>query len=204
MPMPLFDSHTHRMDAPIGYAVINLPMSLLEHPELFHPDEGRLYSAGIHPLYEGDWEQALRALHWMAEHSQLYAIGECGLDHRNRETLAGQCSFFERQMLLADSLCLPLIIHCVGCWDVLLRLNKLHPPTAPRMVHGFRGKPELASQLLSAGFDLSFGPHFNARSYMLCPPERRRIESDDTGLSIEMVTERQNEWLRRACSMGNH
>ncbi len=202
--MPLFDSHTHRMDAPIGCAVINLPMSLLEHPELFLPDEGRLYSAGIHPLYEGDWELALQGLQLMAGKGLLCAIGECGLDHRNRETLDQQCRFFERQMLLADQSGLPLIIHCVGCWDVLLRLNKLHPPTASRMVHGFRGKPELASQLLSAGFDLSFGPYFNARSYMLCPPERRRIETDDTGLSIEMVAERQNEWLRRACSMGNH
>ena len=64
--MPMFDSHTHRMDAPIGSAIINLPMSLIEHPELFRPDEGRLYSAGIHPLYEGDWEQALHNLQLMA------------------------------------------------------------------------------------------------------------------------------------------
>ncbi len=204
MPMPLFDSHTHRMDAPIGSAIINLPMSLIEHPELFRPDEGRLYSAGIHPLYEGDWEQALHNLQLMAGKGLLCAIGECGLDHRNRETLDRQCRFFERQMLLADQAGLPLIIHCVGCWDVLLRLNKLHHPTAPRMVHGFRGKPELALQLLSAGFDLSFGPKFNAHSYLLCPPERRRIETDDTGLTVEMVAERQNERLRRACSTGNH
>lgn len=204
MSLKLFDSHTHCMDAPIGRAIINLPMSLLEHPELFRPDEGRLYSAGIHPLYDGDWEPALRRLCRMVRHSLLCAIGECGLDHRNRETLDEQCRFFECQMLLADQACLPLIVHCVGCWDVLLRLNKLHPATAPRVVHGFRGKPELASQLLSAGFNLSFGDRFNVRSFLSCPPDRRRIETDDTGLSIEMVAKRQNELLRRAYSMGNH
>lgn len=189
------DWHTHRMDAPPQRAVINLPMDVLLQPSLFRPDSGRLYSAGIHPLYDGDWDQAMEGLEQLAARSLLFAIGECGLDKRCRATLPKQCGSFIRQMALSDRLHLPLIVHCVGCWDILLRLNRQHPSQVQRIVHGFRGKPALAGQLLSAGFYLSFGPKFNAESLIQCPPGRRLTETDDTDLTIEMVAERQNDLL---------
>ncbi len=197
------DWHTHRMEAPALKAVINLPMDWLPQPQLFCPEPGKLYSAGIHPLYDGDWELAMKGVEQMAGRSQLFAIGECGLDKRCRATLPKQCDFFMRQMALANRFHLPLIVHCVGCWDVLLRLNRQYPPDTQRIVHGFRGKPELAKQLLSAGFYLSFGPKFNAESLSLCPPERRLMETDDTNFSIEMVAKRQNDLLTGTYSMEN-
>ena len=57
--------------------------------------------------------------------------------------------------------------------------NKANQTPAPRMViHGLRGGATLARQLLSAGFELSFGPRHNADSYQLTPPHLRHQETD--------------------------
>jgi TatD DNase family protein len=106
-----------------------------------------------------------------------------------------QKDYFERQMILADRYKLPLIIHCVKAWDELLHLNQEHYAKNKRIVHGFRGKPELCRQLLDAGFYLSFGPRFNPLSLCLCPPDRRMMETDASGLSIQQV----EELIRREC-----
>ena len=56
----LFDLHTHRHDAPAN-AFINLPMEVLSGKLAFTPLPGRSYSAGIHPLFEGDWDTLAKA-----------------------------------------------------------------------------------------------------------------------------------------------
>ena len=48
----------------------------------------------------------------------------------------------------------------------------------PWIVHGFRGGPALARQLLDAGFDLSFGLRYNKESFDITPTERRYRETD--------------------------
>lgn len=203
MDLTLFDWHTHRLEAPPHRAVINLPMEALLCPRQFRFREDCLYSAGIHPLYDGDWEKAFSGLQWLSEQGRLYAIGECGLDRPNRDLFPKQCAFFEKQMALAQEKALPLIVHCVGHWEVLLRLHRKYPSDKLRLVHGFRGKPELARQLLAAGFSLGFGLRYNEQSFLLCPSCRRRMETDDEHCSIEQVAEKQNDTISRACSIGN-
>lgn len=194
MPIPpnlssVVDFHTHNMSSPFGKAIINLPMEVLESGNVVLED-GKLYSVGIFPLYEGDWENAWMNLQKIAVRPQIAAIGECGLDKRSRIPLGCQMQFFDWQMALSVQLQKPLIIHCVRAWQELLKIHDMNPSSVMRIVHGFRGKPELAEQLISNGFYLSFGLKFNDVSLRLCPPEFRLAETDAADVTIEEVLQR--------------
>jgi TatD DNase family protein len=193
--MALFDQHTHNRNSLPGTAIVNLPMQVLSDLQNFDPASGQLYSAGIFPLYQGDWNQAFQNLRSIIQHPQVVALGECGLDKRSKISFLQQQNFFEAQMILAQQNEKPLIIHCVRAWSELLQFNRLHPAEQRRVVHGFRGKPELAHQLIEAGFYLSFGPFFNPDSLRLCPPERRLMETDDSKLTLMQVNTLQQDAL---------
>ena len=100
-----------------------------------------------------------------------------------------QLRFFERQIELSETLQLPLIIHLVKAQDELLRLHKLYHPTCPWVIHGFRGKAPVATQLLEKGIYLSFGRHFHPESLTLALEQKRAfLETDDLpNLSIQEV-----------------
>ncbi len=180
------DCHTHHLDAtPPALFHVEAVADLTTLPEMSLD-----LSIGIHPWNTGgdDIQQRLDTLCRFAGDSRIKAIGECGLDRLRGADIETQTEIFVRHVLLATTLCKPLIIHCVRAWDVLLATIKTMPSTsAPRIVHGFRGKPQLARQLLDAGLDISFGQHFNAGSYALVPQDRRHIETDDSPLTITQI-----------------
>ena len=177
-----FDFHTHHLDAPAGRAIINLPQEWLLEPKDFVPRHGALYSAGIHPWWtEHDDEVALMLAHLptLLQHPQVVALGECGLDALRGAPLEHQEELFKAQIALAETYGKPVTLHAVRTYDRLLRLHKLLQPSTRWTIHGFRGKPALAHQLLTAGFDLSYGIRRNQEAYDLTPPERRYDETDD-------------------------
>lgn len=174
-----FDLHTHSTTDTTGQALCNLSMDCLTGIQTLPDHLPPHLSAGIHPCYEGNWQEALIQLQQLAESGLLHAIGECGIDHRSSVPLSQQLLYLRSQALLARRHHLPLIIHCVKGWPELLTIRELHDTGAPVIVHGFRGKPTLAQQLLRAGFHLSFGLKCNQQSLTLCPHERRWAETDD-------------------------
>jgi TatD DNase family protein len=103
-----------------------------------------------------------------------------------------QRSVFMEQAKIAEGLNKPLIIHCVRAWDELLKMHRLIKPSAPWMVHGFRGKKELAAQLLSRGMYISFWFDFIIRpesSYLVrfIPRERIFLETDGADTDIRDI-----------------
>lgn len=76
---------------------------------------------------------------------------------------------FRRQAELAESLCKPLVIHCVRAHDIVIGIKKELKPRQNWVIHGFRGKPTVARMLLDAGMWLSFGPRFNPDSLEVTP-----------------------------------
>ncbi len=58
------------------------------------------------------------------------------------------------------------------------------------IVHGFRGKAELARQLLAAGMDISLGERFNSEAARVIPAERLHYETDCSSLPIEEIAAR--------------
>ena len=183
------DYHTHNPNIPPGTGIINLSRAVIQAPDTFRPVPGGLYSAGIHPWWTAEeyLEQEQAGVAQLARHPQVVAIGECGLDTLRGGSLDRQLAILKWHIQLAIAVKKPLTLHCVRAFHHLLALRKqpanqtapAYQTATPRMViHGFRGGPALAAQLLSAGFELSFGPRHNPASYQLTPPHLRHQESD--------------------------
>lgn len=184
----LFDFHTHNLQAPAGAALINLPLAWIDNPSLFVPRAGALYTAGIHPWWTVDeavLSRRLSHLEQLLAHPQVVAVGECGLDRMRGADMAVQEEVLTRQLRWAEQYRLPVTLHVVRAFDRLLYLRRKFSPTTQWTVHGFRGKPALARQLLQAGFHLSFGKHYHPESYALTPPDCRHEETDEEGENTE-------------------
>jgi TatD DNase family protein len=148
----------------------------------------RLLSVGLHPWHiAADWKKQLRMLGEIAGKKRVMLIGEAGLDKLCKTDFVLQQTVFLRQIELAEEVQKPLIIHCVKAWPELIAIRKKVLPSVPWIIHGFRGKPELAGQLLELGFYLSYGGKFNADSVRITPLERLCTETDESRLPIEEI-----------------
>ena len=91
--------------------------------------------------------------------NKIVAIGEIGLDYYERPWLPvdkeRQAWYFEQQMLLAEELDMPVVIHDRDahgdCFDVALR----HPGVRG-VFHSFSGSVEMARELWRRGWMISF------------------------------------------------
>jgi len=177
------DIHTHQSGDSAHPSILNLTFA--EAESIFSSDEKGLFSVGFHPWqvdeFSVEWLQKLKK--W-AKDKRCVMVGECGLDKNSKASLETQISVFEKQITLSEEIQKPLIIHCVGCFNELFALKKQINPRQKWIIHGFRGKPELAKQALKAGFELSFGEHFNPESISLTPIDRLFIETDESHLSV--------------------
>lgn len=180
LPSDITDFHTHNLQA--QHAIINAPQAWLQTPSLFLPREGAYYSVGIHPWWSDDSAEVcsiLSNLPALLQHSQVITLGECGLDALRGAPLDEQERIFCAQIEMAEAYQLPVTLHIVRGFDRILRLKKRLRPTTQWTVHGFRGKPALAQQLLRAGIDLSFGVNYNPESWNITPENRRWRETDE-------------------------
>ena len=110
------DFHTHNLLASPGTAIVNLPEEWTLRPELFRPQPGALYSAGIHPWWTADAERTHRmldALPRLLEHPQVVRVGECGIDKLRGASLETQVEVFEAQVAMAECFGLPMTLHIV-------------------------------------------------------------------------------------------
>lgn len=139
----IIDSHTH---IPRPQAVVNRAPDALEQP-------GMLYSVGVHP-WDADTCNS-GALEDAVSSRQTVAVGETGLDSLRGPDIATQTRVFLLHAELAEKYRKPLIIHCVKQLDAILALRRRLNPSQPWIMHGFRGKPQQAVQLLRAGFYIS-------------------------------------------------
>ena len=180
--MILLDIHTHNTEADPERAILNCTQY----------ETGRKISLGIHPWHiSNDWKEEFRLLEQTASNTNVIAIGECGMDRLKSSAEAElQRELFRAHALLAEREQKPLIIHCVKAFDDILAIRKEITPGQTWIIHGFRGKPQLAEQLTKAGMCLSLGEHFNAESARMIPAERLFIESDESKLTIGEIYRR--------------
>lgn len=137
------------------------------------------YSVGIHPwdtenLTPGIFDRMRR----LAADPRVVAIGEAGLDAQKGAGQDIQEKIFLEQAAIAEEVAKPLIIHCVGRFGRIMELRKAFPPKQRWVIHGFRRKPELARQLVDAGFDISIGTKYNPGVPAVVPPGRLYHETD--------------------------
>ena len=152
------------------------------------------FTAGIHPwqLNENNRDKLLEFIRSIAANPGLIAFGEAGFDRLRGPSIELQKSVFAEQVRIASEKGKPLIIHCVRAWDELLAAHKNLKPRIPWMVHGFRGKKELALQLLKRGMYLSFWFDFvmrpgSAELLRFLPKDRIFLETDGAGTDIREI-----------------
>jgi len=143
--------HTHQqVSREAELAVMNyFPNQLSNSPSGY-------FSVGIHPC-DVEYEKQFFVLEELLQHQHPQAIGECGFDRNSPLPIAIQTIIFNRQAEIAETLHIPVIIHCVGRFQELIASRKILKPTLPWIIHGFTGSWQLAKQLIDAGFLLSFG-----------------------------------------------
>ena len=149
-----------------------------------------VYSCGIHPWYVNadSLEDDVKLLNDLSNDKKMLMIGECGLDKSKHVPWGDQLNAFQAQILLAEQIQKPLIIHCVNAYNEVIDLHRQHH-SVPWLIHGFNGHPQLAEQLCREGFYLSFGQkqitNPKTREALLkVPLSQIFFETDDTSDTI--------------------
>lgn len=184
--MKLFDFHHHKNHSS---GIYNLG--------LFENIPQNKFSVGIHPKDVSEhFDERFLWLKRLSEDENCIAIGECGLDGLIEvdEELQEEC--FEKQILWANEIKKPVIIHCVRRFSQLLRFKKF--AEVPMIVHGFNKKRNIADDLQNAGFYLSFGKAVLQNVYLQqiladFPISRMFLETDDADFEIEELYQKTSE-----------
>lgn len=172
--MPITDVHTHHSGNLSAIYNLTSPVETVPAGSV---------SVGLHPWDTAlpDVETLMLAInHRAVTDAAVVAIGETGLDNRHGAPLSRQEQLLVRHIHLSELTHKPLILHIVGAWSELLRLHRDMRPSVPWIIHGFRGKPALARQLLDAGMYLSLGRHYNPSTALIIPSDRLLLETDET------------------------
>lgn len=186
--MDFFNCHTHQFTN--QSSILEL---VNQYPNEFDASIP-FYSMGIHPWYikEERTKEDLMITEEKLQTENCLAIGECGLDKRIEIPLEVQISVFEKQLMLAEKYKKPVIIHCVAAFQEVIAIKKRMKISVPMIIHGFSKNSQVASELIAAGFYISFG------KYLLKNPDLKTVfqnvsndrfflETDTIEESIEQV-----------------
>ena len=195
-----FDIHTHHLPPKSFPSICNLTFEMAE--KALSTEKNGLFSVGVHPwnIDECSNNQIHLLRNWLCD-KRIVAIGECGLDKYAKTSLIMQEQIFIRQINLSEEAQKTLIIHCVGCFNELLTIRKQLQPKQTWIIHGFRGKPQLAKQLLHVGCALSFREKFNEESVRVTPLNRLFVETDESEESIDFIYHKIAEI--KGCAVGD-
>lgn len=192
--LPMFDFHTYYIKEEsclLNVDMENLLPSYPKHVKL---------SVGLHPWNVSEtWQETVASIRKVASRDDVWAIGECGLDKVHGEALSLQMEAFRAHIAIAEEVQKPMIIHCVRAFDELLMLrreleasckhesgngggNVRHPQ--PWVIHGFRGKPEQAKQLMTKGMLLSFGHQYNLATLRFVYASLKGTSPSSSGSSL--------------------
>lgn len=194
-PGDYIDIHNHgSLSAKGQFSVENL---MAHEGRIPDNQPGLTYTFGIHPwhLTSENYAQQIDIVERYADHANVIALGEAGFDRLRGPSFLIQKAAFKEQVKIAEERSKPLFIHCVRAWDELLSENKKLNPSTPWVIHGFRGKKELALQLISKGMYLSFWFDFILKpesSPLLksLPKDKIFLETDGSGIEIETLYEK--------------
>lgn len=142
------------------------------------PERG-YFSVGLHP-----WDSATASdaemdeIKRMAADPRVIAIGETGIDKLQGGDIDKQIELLRRHIEISERCKKPLILHVVKAFPEIIQLRRQLNPCQRWIIHGFRGKPELARELLRHGFDISVGRQFNPAAVAIIPSDRLFHETD--------------------------
>jgi TatD DNase family protein len=202
--LPYINIHAH-IKGDKNIANEHLVLYNLDYSEFGLSNDNHFYSAGFHPwnikTYEDSW---LNKLEIQLLKPNVIAIGECGLDRNIDIDFALQQHVFHQQILLANKVQIPLIIHSVrSFYDVVSSLQKAKNKM-PVIYHGYNNSFKIAQTLIKNNGYISFGKSIlqskNNTSEILkqMPLDKIFLESDESNLSIETIFDKASEILNIA------
>lgn len=187
----------------VGY-IINIGSSLkgsLNAVELAKKYDCIYATVGIHPheadSFSVEVENVIREL---AQNKKVVAIGEIGLDFfKNFSKAENQRPLFQKLLLLAKELSLPVVIHSREAEDEVLKFLKEAIPIRA-VIHCFSGDEYFMRKCLDMGFFISFTCNItykkadNLRKLVKSVPlDRLFLETDAPYLSPEGLRGKRNE-----------
>ncbi len=132
-----------------------------EAVKLAEKHDGLYATVGIHPHNASQLnENILDELSKLSGNRKVVAIGEIGLDYyRNLSPKEAQRKAFKAQVLLAEKLELPVVIHNREAHAETLEMLLKFRGRITGVMHCFSGSKEMAEQYVKLGFYISFaGP----------------------------------------------
>ena len=142
-------------------------------------------AVGIHPEEANRLpDNYIDSIRELAKYEKVRAIGEIGLDyHYEGYNPENQRELFEKQLILAEELNLPVIIHSRDAQAETMEILKRHKVRG--VIHCYSGSAELAKEYVKMGFYIGFTGVLtfkNARraveSVSAIPLDRLLIETD--------------------------
>lgn len=127
-------------------------LELIKNPVVFG-------AFGIHPSNSEEWSTDIEQLILNNyKNPKIVAVGEIGLDnHYLNSNIPLQKEVFLKQLVLADSIKLPIILHLRDAWDEFFDFYNSNKNLFNNGVdvHCFDGDKTIAKKLLDAGFYIS-------------------------------------------------
>ncbi len=139
------------VDLPTGIAV----------KEIAEKYEGCYFTAGFHPTELRDYKESdLEAIAELAKHPKCVAIGEIGLDYHYPDTDKPlQRQVFEKQLILANKLNMPVEIHSRNSAEDMYEILRANRGLLNNgfLLHCYSHSVDLAVELQKSGAYFSFG-----------------------------------------------
>ncbi|MBP9187621.1 MAG: TatD family hydrolase [Bacteroidia bacterium] len=150
-----------------------------------------MVSVGLHPWHINNYSinKCTDLLLDVANLTNVFAIGEIGIDRAIDIPVSTQLQFFDAQLNIARAVRKPVIIHAVkGYSDVMPYLKK---SKVPFIFHGFTGNIQQAKEILKYNAYLSFGKSLldtkYAEVFAQIPIQNILLETDAANITIEEV-----------------
>lgn len=187
------DIHSHNLEFQDN--VTSIKNIIANQP--FNIEQNHCYSIGLHPWYLNfdSKESDLENLSKVCRLHEIKAIGEIGLDRLCETNFELQIEMFERQLLLAEQINKPVIIHCVRAFSEIISIKKRLKPKVPMIIHGFNQNKQVLSELLRHQFYISIGStvmDINSNAFYLLdkiPKEQLFFETDDSKNHVSKIYE---------------
>ncbi|MES2795172.1 MAG: TatD family hydrolase [Bacteroidota bacterium] len=196
------DIHTHQLSEKANALSIK---NIIANQSIFPIKKG-FYSMGLHPWYLNQENKLtdLEILEALAKNKNVLAIGEIGLDKICKTDFDLQIEIFERQILIAEKLNKPIVIHCVKAFSELISIKKTLRPKVPMIVHGFNQNRQILDQLIAHQFYISLGSvilNEKSNAFKLIgyiPKNHLFLETDTSSISIIEIYNKSVEILQIA------
>lgn len=152
---------------------------------------------GVHPWWADEGLEVEELRKKLIE-AGASAVGEIGLDWKTEVPRRDQYTVFEQQLELANSMGLPVILHCRNAFEEMLELLEKHPVRG--VIHAWSRDPHLMNRFLKAGLHISFGGAITRReakkaceSARQVPNDRFVIETDSPSIGLAGVPSGKSE-----------